>query len=299
MRKHYIEYLRVIAMFAVVAIHVCIAGLSSFANHSMFDAVFYSSVRNIFHFAVPVFFMISGALMLSPSKDLPIKKLLRRYLLKYGLVILVFGWGFAAIERYFVSHTVSVDLVTGSFVDMLTGKSWDHMWYMYALFGTMLAVPILRLITAHCTRNSVTYFVIIFSLFLSVIPLAEYYFRIKLGVTLPFNSIYCFYMLLGYWIDSGDIFISKKLSVLLMALLFPVIVGLTILQQVCQWDTELLFAYFSPLVGMLSVGIFSFFRNMETTLYEKPTPRWILFCGKYSFAYISYICFGSILPINY
>lgn len=73
MRKHYIEYLRVIAMFAVVAIHVCIAGLSSFANHSMFDAVFYSSVRNIFHFAVPVFFMISGALMLSPSKDLPIK----------------------------------------------------------------------------------------------------------------------------------------------------------------------------------------------------------------------------------
>ena len=74
MRKYYIEYLRVIAMFAVVAIHVCIAALGNFNNYSQFDAVLYASVRNIFHFAVPIFFMISGALMLSHDRELPLKK---------------------------------------------------------------------------------------------------------------------------------------------------------------------------------------------------------------------------------
>ena len=68
------EYLRVIAMFAVVAIHICITALSDFDNYSQLDAVLYASVRNVFHFAVPIFFMISGALILPPVKELPLKK---------------------------------------------------------------------------------------------------------------------------------------------------------------------------------------------------------------------------------
>lgn len=283
MRKHYIEYLRVIAMLAVVAIHVCIAALGNFNNYSQFDAVLYASVRNIFHFAVPIFFMISGALILSPDRELPLKKLLRRYLLKYGFVIVVFGWFFAAIERYFVSKKMSIDLFTGSFLDMLTGKSWDHMWYMYALFGTMLVVPILRWVAKHCQKSYMCYFLVVFSLFLTVLPVVEYYLQFKLGVTLPFNSIYCFYMLLGYWIDHEDIRISKKISVAIMAVLFPVIIVLTVLQQIYQFDTEVLFAYFSPVMGVLSVSIFSFFRNMEKTLSAKETPVLIKFLGKYSF----------------
>ncbi len=55
MRKYYMEYLRVIAMFAVVAIHICITALSDFDNYSQLDAVLYASVRNVFHFAVPIF----------------------------------------------------------------------------------------------------------------------------------------------------------------------------------------------------------------------------------------------------
>lgn len=283
MRKYYMEYLRVIAMFAVVAIHICITALSDFDNYSQLDAVLYASVRNVFHFAVPIFFMISGALILPPVKELPLKKLLGRYLLKYGLAIVVFGWVFATIERYFVSKKLSIDLFTGSFMDMLIGKSWDHMWYMYALFGTMLVVPILRLITKHCQKSYIYYFVVVFGLFLTIIPIGEHYLQFKLGVALPFNSVYCFYMLLGYWIDHKDILISKKISAGIMAVLFPVIIVLTVLQQIYQFDTEVLFAYFSPIIDVLSVGIFSFFRNTEHLLSAKETPAFVKFLGKYSF----------------
>ena len=218
-----------------------------------------------------------------PVKELPLKKLLGRYLLKYGLAIVVFGWVFATIERYFVSKKLSIDLFTGSFMDMLIGKSWDHMWYMYALFGTMLVVPILRLITKHCQKSYIYYFVVVFGLFLTIIPIGEHYLQFKLGVALPFNSVYCFYMLLGYWIDHKDILISKKISAGIMAVLFPVIIVLTVLQQIYQFDTEVLFAYFSPIIDVLSVGIFSFFRNTEHLLSAKETPAFVKFLGKYSF----------------
>lgn len=283
MRKHYIEYLRVIAMFAVVAIHVCSVALNGFEDYSQLDAVLYLSVSKVFHFAVPIFFMISGALMLSPDKELPLKKLLSRYLLKYGLVIVVFGWAFAGIERFFVSRKVSVDLFTGSFVDMLTGKTWNHMWYMYSLFGAMLVVPILRWIIKNCRKEFMYYILAVFSLFLMVLPVMENNLGFELGVTLPFSSVYCFYMLLGYWIDHEDIRIPKKIAVVLMAVMFSVIIILIVLQQVYHFNTRVLLYYSSPVIGVFSVCIFSFFRSMESALSVKKTPVFIQFLGKYSF----------------
>ena len=132
-------------------------------------------------------------------------------------------------------------------------------------------------------KSYMCYFLVVFSLLLTVLPVVEYYLQFKPGVALPFNSVYCFYMLLGYWIDHEDIRISKKISIAIMAVLFPVIIALTVLQRIYQFDTEVLFAYYSPVIAVLSVGVFSFFRNMEKTLSVKESPVLIKFLGKYSF----------------
>ena len=77
MRKKYIEYLRVLSMFAVIAIHACIAAMNTYDNGSMFARALYLSIRNVFHFAVPVFFMMSGALLL----------IIRRVLIKWQILL--------------------------------------------------------------------------------------------------------------------------------------------------------------------------------------------------------------------
>ena len=98
-KKLYIEYLRCMAMFSVVLAHVCITARTDFPDHNRYEEAFAVGVANILHFAVPVFFMITGALFLNPAKKITIDKLLKKYTSKYALGILVFGWGFALMEQ--------------------------------------------------------------------------------------------------------------------------------------------------------------------------------------------------------
>ena len=126
MRMKYIEYLRVLSMFAVIAIHVCIAVMNTFDNGSVFGKALYLSVRNVFHFAVPVFFMMSGALLLSPNKTMSIEKMLKSYIAKYAGVIIVFGTYFAFMEEVFTTRKINASTVINAFSNMMHGRSWDH-----------------------------------------------------------------------------------------------------------------------------------------------------------------------------
>lgn len=90
-RIWYLECLRVIAMLSVIAFHVSKTAISDFSPIK-FDAACYLSIRNIVHYAVPIFFMISGALLLDPNKMISVSKLIKHYLTKYFAITFLF-WG--------------------------------------------------------------------------------------------------------------------------------------------------------------------------------------------------------------
>lgn len=295
MRKKYIEYLRVISMFAVIAIHVCITALGNFDCDSTTANSMYLSIRNVFHFAVPVFFMITGALMLPDKKEMGIKKLLSRYLLKYGLVIIIFGSGYALLEEVFTKKTFNFRILATGFMNMLCGKSWEHMWYMYALFGAVLLVPVLRAVVSAFDNRQRNYLIICMFLFLSFLPCIKELINFSLGISFPISSVYCLYMLIGYWIDSGEIKISRKYSVLTLAICVLVLILMSIFQIIYSVSMEAFTAYSSPLILALSVSIFSLAKNMEINLSEK-TPAFIVKIGELSFGvYLIHMLWINIL----
>ena len=70
-KKQYIENLRIISMLSVILIHICITALSDFPDSGTeLWRIVYQTVRNVLHFAVPFFFMISGAFILPPEKNI-------------------------------------------------------------------------------------------------------------------------------------------------------------------------------------------------------------------------------------
>ena len=74
-RKNYFDLLRVISSFAVVVIHVTSAAMNTTEVSSqtyMANAL----LNSIMRWAVPVFFMISGALFLDPKREVTTKKAL-------------------------------------------------------------------------------------------------------------------------------------------------------------------------------------------------------------------------------
>ena len=99
-KKSYIEWLRVISMCAVIFTHIGSTARTDFPDtyYGNSGGVLFQSIVNISHFAVPVFFMISGALLLNTDKEITIEKILKKYILRYCLVLLIFGWAYAYIE---------------------------------------------------------------------------------------------------------------------------------------------------------------------------------------------------------
>ncbi len=205
-KKSYIEWLRVISMCAVILLHIGSIARTDFPDtqYGHWGGVLFQSISYISHFSVPVFLMITGALMLNPEKEITIEKLLKKYVLRYCLVLLIFGWGYAYIELLFSSKRFIPHELWLSFINMLQGKSWGHLWYLYTLIGIMLILPVMRAVTKACTEKEIFYLIVIFFLFTSILPCITKLTGFSLGIVFPISSVYILYILLGYLLDQKN-----------------------------------------------------------------------------------------------
>ena len=259
-RKNYISTLRVIAMFAVIAIHICSTAWSDFPDFDFTGGALYCSIISVFHFSVPVFFMITGALMLDTNRDMGIEKLLRKYIFKYTLVIVVFCWMFSFIEVFFETRVITTKVILSSFLNMIQGKSWAHMWYMYTLLGMMFLVPILRFVARYADKKTIDFILISGIVFLSIVPTFEAYTEFKIGVVFPVSIIYPLYMLLGYWVDKEICKLKRKNCIFIFVSCLFALIALSVLQQHFNYS-RMYAAYNSPLILLFAVCIFGLIRN--------------------------------------
>lgn len=266
MRKRYIDYLRVMSMLAVVMIHICTTAMTDFDNGvGNMNGVLFSSVTHIFRFAVPVFFMISGALLLNPKKEISLKKLLG-YIWKYACVILIFCWAYAFIEIVFDNHNIRPIYLFQSFANMLQGKTWAHMWYMYSLLGVMLILPILRWTAKLAKGKEITYLVIILGLFLSVLPAVTNLTGFEIGVQFPIISVYVFHMLLGHWVDTEVIHWKNGVNVAVIGGCCLVLIISSYFSVMEKVDIGFTAGYYSPVMIVFAVALFMLIRNIGLNL---------------------------------
>lgn len=159
-RIWYLECLRVLAMLSVISFHVSKTALSDF-SFSLFTSSCLLCVRNLVHYAVPIFFMISGALLLNPNKNLSIERLCKHYLIKYLLITVLFGGVYSCLEQIFDKKTISWPVIRSGIDNMIHGDSWAHMWYMYTLIWVMMLLPVLRLIVYKFKKEEIKYTIVV------------------------------------------------------------------------------------------------------------------------------------------
>lgn len=140
-RKIWIDYLKVIAAFAVIAIHI------SSPYYKEVDPMnapewWLANIMNAFsRFCVPMFVMISGALILGRDespKDFYMKRALR-------LVPAILFWSaFYMAFRYFYleDHTKIFRDLKGGII--LSGRAYYHLWYLSMFLCLMAFVPLLN-----------------------------------------------------------------------------------------------------------------------------------------------------------
>lgn len=150
------DWLRVSGCVAVVLIH-CFATLldnAPIGEVGVGRALAWTEILVIgCRWAVPVFFMITGALLLDPTRELGLQKV-RRYVGRMAGVLLTFGTLYALMELVFDARSLSAGMIPEAILDVLQGRGWAHMWYLYDLVGIYLLLPILRAFAASSDERA-------------------------------------------------------------------------------------------------------------------------------------------------
>jgi surface polysaccharide O-acyltransferase-like enzyme len=207
--------------------------------------------------------MISGVIFLNQKKEITIHKLLKKYISRILLTLFIFGIPFAFMEIYFNAHyQFNITQIGLSILNVVEGKLWDHMWYLYMIAGLYILLPLFKLFVNYASKKTLEYVLIILFLFTSVIPTFQNMLSFKFGIYIPINSIFVFYLLFGHYIHQYNICINNRV-ILLMVLLYVLYVILMPINKNFINATNIIGLYgnISPLVVMITFCIFCYFRQ--------------------------------------
>lgn len=155
-KAHYpfLDIIRVIACFLVILLHVAAMRFDNFYPGWNF-ALFYNSLARM---AVPLFFMLSGFLLLNAD----ISSLRRFYLRRYVRILVPF----LTVCVFYYFTPLYRDYGPGQYLEYIYSHYVDyHLWYVYALIGLYLALPFfIRIVSGVDGRKLAWLYVAIWAL---------------------------------------------------------------------------------------------------------------------------------------
>lgn len=265
---HY-DIMRVIACFCVIVTHIGICDSNPDTSLSI-DSLITSIYSVLSRWAVPCFLMISGVMFLDKNKNIPIKKLYGKYILRlavsyvfwsciYALYNSLFNAGNTFIEKfkYFASYCLSGEI---------------HTWYVLVTIGIYMTLPIVKHLINTLDEKKMRYWILMMFIFFSVVPFVSswsipmipgYVAYISKYMEVYFFAGYLFYFILGYYIVSHDI--SKNIKKCIYVLSILSLVYTAIILIVCRLILGMnigALGYSNPNIVFFSIGVFMFFTDV-------------------------------------
>jgi len=158
----YINKLRILSIYLVVTAHVTI-GLTMPLTPLTFNwwlgtAIFYACFCSI-----PLFVMISGALLLAPSREESPREFYRKRMIRVGVPLVVWSIVYLFVRAFIDKEHLTVGRI---FELILTADPYYHLWFLYMVVGLYLVTPVLRTFVHHATQQE-RLFVIVLILILA------------------------------------------------------------------------------------------------------------------------------------
>jgi len=295
-KKEWISNSRVLATVCVVLLHVTSSALYKYNQvpnfHWWIGNVYDSFVR----FSVPLFLMITGALLLGKQHDYPIflkKKVLRIFLPFVFWTTIYIGYNFLEPPQ-FNGKLASQSNFEWILQQAKEGSSY-HLWYMYMLLGIYVAMPLLAKIIAKVRKLYLELFLLTWVLFISLS--ASYTSNSNFEWNLWYYLGYLGYVVLGYYLSIINTK-SKRVSTLAV-ITFTIGLFVTFYGTFYYTDKTGVFcknyySYLIPNVLLMATSVYVLLKNADIKLNGVlKTARNII--DKHSYG----IYLSHILVLNY
>src|SRR5574344_720360 len=164
-RVYYFDYLKIFSILGVILIHLISKNWYMLDINSTNFKV-YTLIDSIVRFCVPIFFMISGSLLLDDNYKID-KKFYKKIFKLLSLYILFYFIYYFAKVIIYDNGVITLDTILIIFKDVIVGKTLYHLWFLPAIIGFYLIVPILKHIIKKSNKKIILYILII--LFINIL----------------------------------------------------------------------------------------------------------------------------------
>ncbi|MDD4969928.1 MAG: acyltransferase family protein [Paludibacter sp.] len=258
----YFDNLRVIATIGVIFVHVDINTLNEYNKIPEVSWWIANFFQSLFCFCIPIFVMITGALLL--PKDIELKCFLKNRF--FRLIIPFLFWSFIYILFNFKflpqRNEMSIVEIMKWFFLQINGLSSVHFWYIYMIIGVYLTIPIIGGWIRNSGKNEINYFLILW--LISIIINQPVFSNFKPNIDLTYFSGFMGYLILGYYLSIKKIESSKVSIILILTGFILTTLGTYFYSRNHGSFDSHLYQSFSPNVIILSTGVFLFLKNRNS-----------------------------------
>lgn len=264
-RKSYIDVLRAFATIGVIVIHV--SSNNWYGYIGSMDWIVFSLYQGLVKASVPIFFMISGGLFLN-SKQRSIKEIYSHSI--FRLLIFLLFWSVIYKLIQFPDNNLSFGAnIKNIFTEIIIGNTQTHLWFVYAIIGLYMLIPLLYAVVNHTDRKTLLYIIVVCTLFGTVYDFVSQFAEIGFlannlnKVKAGFSVGYVGYFLLGAYLDRYEVEKKRRYIIYICGIL-----GCAMTIALVIWDcihtqtiNERFWTYTMPGIYLVSAAAFLAAKN--------------------------------------
>ena len=289
-RIYYLDILKTVAIFGIIFIHtVILAGETSVKGINITNFV------EVFKYSVPVFLMITGALLLNREYSSLIdffKRKLSRITFPY-----LFWFIFILVAVIFSSQPQ----VYSNFSDFFftTFFNFDMSWYFWMILGVYFTIPVINAFVKNEGLAACRFFILMFivsSIFYQILIYFKFVSFLDLRLFIyPFG-----FLVLGYYLSNYK-FKNKKAIILLSIIVFLVTTVLKLRFDIIPFElTHIIID--NPSIGQISfidVSIMQILQASSVFLFVRYVSDYLIIFRKFctSVSRATYGMYLSHIPI--
>lgn len=275
-----VDLIRASAIVLVIVVHAILSFPTNYLQTpgSWWVANVYDSLARP---CVPLFVMVSGALLLTPSKvDEPLRIFFQKRLKRIALPFLFWGMAYFAWRRFANHNVVTFQTIWQGFAGVSGQLPYYHFWFIYMLIGLYLVTPILRVLVAHAGSKILSYFVLLWFLGAAIALLLGTSTSLLLNSDLFIIPGYVGYFVLGAYLRTVRLRSWILYALLILGFLLTVFGNWFVSSSasVTGYIDTIFTDYLSASVILASGALFLLLCNVRTDRLESRFPRlnWLL-----------------------
>lgn len=194
-RNDTIDLIKTFAILSVVAIHVSAPYVAGDVTSAYWPVACF--FRSFASGGVPLFFMASGALLLRPEKEMPLKKLYGKNMLRILAALFVWAFVYRLAPIYGGIH--SLGELKAALADLLFFRHKDHLYYLHVMILVYAFLPMSRIVACHAAKSDRVYLLVLWFILGIFLPTLKAFYPLDGVGAIPLQWIMVLsYSAMGY-----------------------------------------------------------------------------------------------------